>query len=389
MKRKLFFIINSLKRGGGAQKITSDLILRLSKTYEIYILTFQHFEDHYPIIGKYYPLQEYSESLTKSRDFLKFFKVFRRIIKIYKLIQQESPDLIISVMDLTNIYTIFTKFLFRLNIPLIISVHTNPTFTYSQNMRYINLLIKFAYSSKHVNKVVTVSKEIQKILENDYNIKKNKLQTIYNGIEMEKIKKMKNLRINSYEDLFLDKEIIKFINVSRLVEVKGHKYLIEAFSNVKKEISSSKLFLIGDGPLKNQLNKLVTKKSLIDDVLFLGFKKNPYKFINKSDVFVLSSKHEALPTVLLEALACGTPIISTNCEAGPKEILNYGKYGILVKVMDSEDLANKMIYLAKDKDLLHNYSKLSIERSKFFDIKRMAKKWNNLIEFLANDKKNT
>ena len=389
MKRKLLLIIYSLKRGGGAQKVTSDLLMSLSKTYEIYILTFQHFVDHYPIIGNYYPLQDYSESSIKILDFLKFFKVFRRIIKIYKLIQKESPDLIISVMDYTNIYTIFTKFLFRLKIPLIISVHTNPTFTYSQNMRYINFLIKFAYSSKHVNRVVTVSKEIQKILEDNYKIKKNKLQTIYNGIELEKIQKMKNFKIKSHEDLFLDKEIIKFINVSRLVELKGHRYLIEAFSNVKKEIPSSKLFIIGDGPLKNQLNRLIRKKSLIDDVLFLGFKKNPYKFVNKSDVFVLSSKHEALPTVLLEALACGIPIISTNCETGPNEILNYGKYGILANVMDSEDLANKMIYLAKDKDLLHNYSKLSIERSKFFDIKRMAKKWNNLIELLANDKKNT
>jgi len=380
MQKKILIIIFKLKKGGGAEKITSDLLKRLSKKYEIHILTFQHFIDHYPIFGIYYTLKEKIDSSTRFLHFLKFLRVFVRINKIYKLIQKISPDLIISVMDLTNLYCIFTKFLFRLKIPLIISVHTNPKFTYSKNMQYLNFLIKIGYSSKHVNKIITVSKEVQNILYLDYKIDNDKLNTIYNGIEIERINKMRKFQLGLHENLFLNKNVIKFINVGRLVDLKGHQYLIEAFSRLKDEINASKLFIIGNGPLNSELNRLIKNKSLMSDVFLLGYQNNPYKFINKSDIFVLSSKHEALPTVLLEALACGIPIISTNCKTGPKEILDNGKYGILVNVMDSKDLAEKMIYLAKNRELLSKYSKLSLERSKYFDIERMTDDWINLIE---------
>ena len=110
--------------------------------------------------------------------------------------------------------------------------------------------------------------------------------------------------------------------------------------------------------------------------------KNPYKYLAQSDIFVLPSLLEGFPNVILEALACGLPIISTNCESGPNEILDNNKYGFLTKVGDSLDMSQKMIYLAKNKDLINKYSKLSLERADYFNQEKIMGEWINLIEYL-------
>ena len=204
--------------------------------------------------------------------------------------------------------------------------------------------------------------------------------TIYNGIDLEKINKMKKDKIENINDFFYNDEIFKFITIGRLVPLKGHKYLIEAFSRVKREVPNSKLFIIGDGPIKDQLKMMIQKKNLENDIFLLGLRENPFKFLANSDVFVFSSLYEGFPNVLLEAMACGLPIISTNCKTGPYEILDNGKYGFLVKVMNSIDLVEKMKLLAKDSSLLRKYSDLSFQRALFFDIEKVINIWNEKIE---------
>ena len=116
-----------------------------------------------------------------------------------------------------------------------------------------------------------------------------------------------------------------------------------------------------------------------NDILLLGFIKNPFKYLAKSDIFVLSSLYEGLPTVLIEALACGIPIISTDCQTGPKEILDKGKYGFLVETKNTEELIQEMIILAKDMEIRKKFSSLSKKRSEFFDLKKTLNQWNKTI----------
>lgn len=379
MKKKILILISSLKFGGGAERVTSSLTRKLSDRYNISILTFRHFKNLYSFKGKYY---SFKENLGLHRNILNYFKIYTiiRPIRIYKFIKNISPDIILSVMEYSNIYAIFTKFLFRIKIPLIISTHCNPKMVFKKEMRYYNLLIKILYNLDLVDKIITVSRGVEYILENDYRIKKNKLKTLYNGIELAKVKEMAKENIVDYEKIFNNNQVFKFITVGRLSKEKGHRYLIEAFSKVKKDIPNSKLIIIGDGPLREELEMLIEKMSLKNDIVFLGVKKNIFKYLTKSNIFVFSSIYEALPTVLLEALACGLPIISTNCETGPKEILDNERYGLLVKVMDSQDLAEKMIFLAKNPALLKKYSKRSTQRSKFFDIENIKNHWIDLFE---------
>ncbi len=380
MKRKILFLIESLEIGGGAERITSMLTRKISERFEVFILTLKHFNKIYPYSGTYYSLNN-NQNSSRIFNFLKLSNITYSI-KIYKNIISISPDLIISITDYTNLVMILTKTLFRLKIPLISAIHCNPSLVYKKNMPHFNFLLKIFYRFNSVNKIISISKEVENILEKEYHIRKDKLKTIYNGIDLAYIKKMTKENILDFKNIFYDNSIIKFITVGRLDIVKGHKYLIEAFSKVKKKIHNSKLFIIGTGPLRDKLDLVVKGKKLENDIIFLGFKDNPFKYIAKSDIFVLSSIMEGLPMVLLEALACGIPIISTDCETGPREVLGNGRYGMLVRVMDSNDLADKMLLLAWDSKLKEKYSKLSLERANKFEINKFVNQWIDLINSL-------
>ena len=370
MKKKILIIIPSLDVGGGAEKIAASLTNSLSEKFKIYILTFYESKNFYPHKGVYITLKQNSKTWQKL--FLPF--------KIYKKIKSIAPDVIMSFMDYTSIITFFTKFIFQIKVPLIVCSHTNPKIAYKNKLLYLKFFIKLVYPSKWINKIVTVSLETQYIFEKIYRIKHNKIKTIYNGININEIQKLKDEKVSDYNNIFYNNDVIKFITIGSLRKVKGHDSLINSYLSVKNHLPNSKLIIIGDGPLRNELKQLIEKLALKDDVLLMGLRKNPYKYMANSDIFVFSSKYEGFPNVLLEALACGLPIISTDCETGPREILDNGKYGLLVKVMDTNDLAEKMINLAHNTPLLEDLSKLSIKRADYFDIDKFLKKWINLIE---------
>ena len=141
--------------------------------------------------------------------------------------------------------------------------------------------------------------------------------------------------------------------------------LINAFALLRKS-TSARLILIGDGPERDNLKSLIVKHGLETDVSMPGFVSNPYVYFRRSSIFVLSSIWEGLPTVLIEALACGTRIISTDCPSGPKEILDDGRWGILVPVGDIASLAEQMSVLLdqpKPKSIPSSWRKFTVDNS--------------------------
>lgn len=370
MKKKVLIITSSLTFSRGAPKVAAALTMSLSSKYNVSTLTFHHSDKLYPFKGTYFSLNE------KSR----FSHLINRLIKLYYAIKFISPDIIITFMSRTSFWLIPLKYIFNLNMPLIIDVTTNPNLHYKKRI-YGKFLVRYLFPLKKANAIVPVSKELKEIFNKDFKIPNNKIIPIYNSIDVEKIQKKAQEKVDDFEEVFNDKNIMKFITVGRLSGEKGHRYLIEAYSKVIKEIPNSRLFIIGEGPLRRQLEELITVKELKKYVILLGSVKNPYNYISRANIFVLPSLHEGLPYVLLEALACKTPIISTDCKTGPKEILENGEYGLLVNTADSNDLANKMIQLAKDKTAREVFSKRSAQQVKIFDNKKFTDNWVNLIEY--------
>jgi glycosyltransferase involved in cell wall biosynthesis len=132
---------------------------------------------------------------------------------------------------------------------------------------------------------------------------------------------------------------------------------------------------LGEGEDRGRLEYLIKELKLENDVSLLGFVENPYAYMQRSDVFVLSSRWEGFGNVLVEAMACGCPVVSTNCPSGPAEILENGEYGILVPVEDVEKMAKSIIKILTNKELREELSNKALKRSKEFHVEKAVEKY--------------
>lgn len=203
---------------------------------------------------------------------------------------------------------------------------------------FFNKINRFDY-------VCTVSEEMRVQLKEIFPNLTNKQVTIYNPIDFETIEN-KACEIGGLtlkEEELLNSPYI--CSVGRLDEgQKDFNTLINAYANLKGENKiNEKLVLVGDGPDKGKLEDLVKKLNLENDIIFLGKKSNPYIWMKNSKVFILSSKYEGLPTVLIEALILDVPSISSNCLTGPVEILENGKFGELFNIENVKELEEKIL----------------------------------------------
>lgn len=150
------------------------------------------------------------------------------------------------------------------------------------------------------------------------------------------------------EHPWFDQGHFVFLAVGRLVEQKDYPTLLAAFRLAKKENQKLKLIVLGDGHLKTKLETMIRNMDLQDDVDFLGYRKNPFSFMRKADAFVLASKHEGMPGVLVQAMAINGHCIATDCPTGPNEIIENGQGGLLVPVGKPESLADAILSITKD-----------------------------------------
>ena len=349
--KTIMLIVPSLIRGG-VERVVSVLSKEFSKYYQVIVVIY-HGPVEYEINGKLVNLK------TPTSSFLgKIKNTFQRVMKLKKLIKDISPDYIVSFMG--NLQPILTLK------PIIASIHSNPDYF---PLFFRRLLLKTIYKLPNVKKIVTVSKGIEKKLNNQYNLKKTK--TIYNPIDL-KLINQKSLDPKPFEFDYI-------LAAGRLSRGKGFDILINAFakSNLKNKI---KLIILGEGKERDNLEKLIDGLDLKSQVLLYGKVDNPFVYMTHSIFFITSSRHEGFSVILLEALACETPVIATNCETGPSEIIENEKNGLLIPVEDEKALKEAMEKLFYDKEL-HVKLKANTRRSvKKYDIENIVKDWINLFE---------
>jgi glycosyltransferase involved in cell wall biosynthesis len=164
---------------------------------------------------------------------------------------------------------------------------------------------------------------------------------------------------------------IRYIACGRLAEQKGYPLLFEAFARVVQK-QDAELHILGQGPLQARLEALSEKLGVVERIHFLGFRANPFLHMQAADVFILTSLWEGFGNVIVEAMAMGTPVISTQCPHGPDEIITNGENGILVPSADVEALTEAMLRLARDQGLRKRIAKAGKERAQDFSAERIA-----------------
>ena len=212
------------------------------------------------------------------------------------------------------------------------------------NNRVINdFLYKVFYNNFDV--IIAQSDYMKDDLTKNYNIKEHKIKVINNPVDSEKIEKLSK----SDKKLF-DKDRINLLSVGSLNRVKGHDLLLKALALLDERYF---LTLLGEGKEKENLLKSVRKLNIENRVDFAGFKSNPHVYMKEADLFVLSSRYEGFPNVLLEAGACGTFSVAFNCPGGTNEIIEEGINGFYARCEDIRDLAEKIkkaVDFKKDKN---------------------------------------
>ena len=292
-------------------------------------------------------------------------RVLSSIVPLSKYLRREKPDAILSAMNYVNIITVMAQIISGSNTKVVLSEHGNLTES-KKNLSHIKglaitSLMKWAYRKPHA--IIAVSDGVADALSNELKISRNKITTIYNPIFSEDIvKRSKELISHPW----VGKNALPLvIGVGRLTPQKDFSTLIHAFKQVlaKKQCN---LIILGEGELRPELENLIKTLGLQDNVQLPGFVDNPYAWMSESDLFVLSSVHEGFGNVIVEAMACGTPVVSTDCPSGPNEILEDGKWGDLVPPGNAKLLSQsiiKSLSTPNQKDIKSRAAFFSIDRA--------------------------
>lgn len=394
--KKVNLFIGTLSTGG-AERVVSNLSLNLNKNIKKSIIMFgEKSKTDYPYEGQlvYLDKSKHSNLLNKLKT------VLSRIINVRKIKMMDKQATTISFLEYPNVVNVITSSCGR----TIVSVRNHMSTKHKSGVKskLWNATIKYLYPKADL--IISVSEEIKRDLIENYKVDAHKIKVIYNSYDINGInEKSKEELPNEFKEIF-DNPII--VTAGRLNKQKGHWHLIRAFSKVKSEVSNAKLVILGEGELESYLKQLVHDLNLTNDVHFIGFQENPFKYIAKSKVFVMTSFHEGFPNALAEAMACGVPVISSDCKSGPREILapnefniatmdyrlNKDRYGILTPVCDGikycandtitceeNSVADSIILLLKDNIIWDYFSNQSQIRIQDFEVSKIIKEWESLI----------
>uniref|UniRef100_UPI004049C574 glycosyltransferase n=1 Tax=Flavobacterium sp. TaxID=239 RepID=UPI004049C574 len=295
-----------------------------------------------------------------------FYKKINKYFQFNKNINKEKFDFIIDLRYRINPITelLIVKLIYK-NTKVIYNIHSSKLETYlSKNSFLSNYLYRKAY------KIVCVAKETEKLVIQKYQFKNT--TTIYNPIDFELIK--------SKEKESIDFDFEYIVAIGRFVQLKQFDKLIKSYANSILPQKKVKLVLVGDGEELINCKKLVASLNLEDSVVFIGFSDNPYKYMKNAKFLVLTSKYEGFPLVVLEAFACGTPVISFDLVSGPNEIIVPKHNGLLVENQNFEKLTEAINLLLLDEKLYDYCKKNAFESVQKFSFEEIKKEWLNLMQ---------
>lgn len=242
---------------------------------------------------------------------------------------------------------------------------------------------RFGKRLENYDKVVAICDEMKEELGDIYPKIKNKIVRIYNPFDFERVLKLSN---DDSELNFTQKEELKkdyCLAISRLDTVqKDYLTLIKAFKILKDKKIYKKLYIIGDGPSKEEIQSMIEKYDLKEQIKLIGRFKNPYVWLKYCDFFVHSSKYEGFGLVLVEAAILNKLVISSNCPVGPTEILEQGKSGILFDAGNAEMLAEKLEKVLSNKEVRKKYIENMDKRKYDFSKEKVIKEYEKLIDEL-------
>ncbi len=290
-------------------------------------------------------------------------RVMKAIPALARYLNEAKPVALLSHMNHANVAAILARDL-AINKPKLVIVEHNTLSSSKSNLRrskFLPTMMRWLYP--RADEIVGVSQGVATDLESQLGFEPGTVRVVYNPVVDREV--LAKAAMPVVHPWFQAGNPPVFLAVGRLSPQKDFANLIRAFAIVRQQ-QSARLLILGEGETRSELEAEIATLGIGEDVSLPGFVQNPYAYMSAATTFVLSSRWEGLPTVLIEAMACGCAVVATDCPSGPDEILASGKYGRLVPIEDSQALADAML-----QTLLNPTARLStIERGRYFSADR-------------------
>lgn len=368
---------------GGAERVVNTLLWNLRDDFDIHLVLYNHDVDfELPPDITVFDLKE-----TRLQSFLKsFFRLPSVSYKLYRYCKANDIQLSVGFLNRPCYANALMRTLCGFKGRIVLSERTHQTTMLNGNSTFYRVissfLVKFAY--KRADLIIANAHAIRSDLIANFSVK-TPITVIQNPVDID------NIRKQMLDPIDLQKEpgIFYFVAVGGYRKEKNYNLLLESLALLKTY--PIKLILVGGGELQEEIDQKIKQLGLEENVIQTGIASNPYKYIYAADAMVISSYVEGFPNVLLEGLACGKPVVSTDCKSGPREILHpesdfelqvskgieYAQYGILTAVDGPENLASGMEKMFHDKNLRESYTALAAKRAADFSIAETCKQYAN------------
>lgn len=368
-KIKILFITDTYAIGG-AEIYLIRLVKGLDKNlYDISLLHYDNKE-----------LEYFHDQLASQK--IKIIKIkkespFKKIKEIYDTIKENdiihlnflNPNRCKTILFLSYLFP-SKKFIGTLHLSM--PIESN----YPLKPQIYRVLLSILF--KQLDKMICVSKQNKEFFCEHYWYDKERCHVIYNGVEIEKYKVNIDKK-QKKEELGLNEKDIVFITLARICQQKGQKYLIEALPEVVKKYPKAKFLLVGNGEMKTEIEEIINKRNLNDNVKILGFRTDIAELLNISDCMILPSIREGFPFIILEAMAAGVPAIATAVNGVP-EAIEDGVNGYLINPKDSNMIKEKVNHVLENKDILKSMREKCLIKIKQFSYEEMILQTQNILK---------
>jgi glycosyltransferase involved in cell wall biosynthesis len=331
--KKILLVISSLA-GGGAERVVTLMLRYLDRRKFL------------PVLIIFKERNDYSDGLPADVKIICLkiqsnFNIAAIISSLSRVIQAERPELILSFLNDVNYFTIMASFFTRFKAPVLVSERNNPSHRLAETKRpwLHRLAVRCFYP--RATAVICVSQGVKDDLVANFHLPPEKCLVQYNPCDISRIQ---NLAATKVDHPWFNQEAPLLLACGRLSKQKNYSLLLKATFLALKDIPL-RLAILGKGEDLSRLKACAASLGISPQVAFLGFQDNPYKYMARATALVSSSAYEGFPNVLIEAMACGTPVISTRCPFGPEEIIEHGINGLLVPVNDEQALTRAMVDL--------------------------------------------
>lgn len=362
-EKKIAFLLPS-NVAGGAERVMTSLANYISNnsSYNVCFIFFDKKNEFYSL-NKEIEIINLGLDLKKINKTKKYLMFFTYIKKLKSCLKMVNPNIVVSFLFITNIIGVLCCK--NLNIPIILAERNDPKH-YSKKQK---IIMKFMYRMS--DGFVCQSKEISEYMVNKFKVKNSII--IPNPIN--------GIQVGSY----VENKNKKIISVGRLVKQKNHKLLIQAFSKIANDFPEYKLYIYGDGELRNDLNELIKFKGMENRIFLPGVIKDTIKINNDAQLFILSSDFEGFPNVLLEAMANGIPVIASNVFSGTvKMLIEDNKNGYLFEPGNENELTQVIEKALINTSKLNEFARINLDIPEKFSINNIANIWINYIEIFIN-----